>query len=68
MRSPSVGCSQEMVLADPEQARQLLAANPQLAFALMEAMALLKMVHPSTVHVCTRSTSAPPSLLQPCLC
>ena len=40
-----------MVLADPEQVRQLLAANPQLAFALMEAMALLKMVHPSTVHV-----------------
>jgi cleavage stimulation factor subunit 2 len=46
---------------NPEQARQLLAANPQLAFAMLDAQARLGMVAPQMVRQIVAAAASAPS-------
>ena len=44
--------NQLMIQSQPDQARQMLVANPQLATALLHAQIVLGMVTPAVVQVC----------------
>jgi hypothetical protein len=42
---------QTLITTQPDQARQLLASKPQLAYALFQAMLLMNIVDPSVLQV-----------------
>ena len=44
-------CSQTLIATSPDQARQLLAQTPQLAYALFQAMLLMNIVDPQVLQV-----------------
>ncbi|RXK36049.1 hypothetical protein M231_06697 [Tremella mesenterica] len=55
-----------LITSHPEQARQLLASQPQLAYALFQAMLLMKIVDPSILQrISPLPPAAPPTNFPP---